>query len=65
MNTSVVNQSVGSLPHDSTGAASGTLADYVGGGGAMTGQIEVSAVGFQVVAFPCTGFDSANMVVTG
>ncbi|MBL8066643.1 MAG: hypothetical protein JNM34_12430 [Chthonomonadaceae bacterium] len=35
------------------------------GGGAMTGQIEVSAVGFQVVAFPCTGFDSANMVVTG
>ena len=31
----------------------------------MTGQIEVSAVGFQVVAFPCTGFDSANMVVTG
>jgi hypothetical protein len=65
VNTSVVNQSVGSLPHDSTGAASGTLADYVGGGGAMTGQIEVSAVGFQVVAFPCTGFDSANMVVTG
>jgi len=64
-----VNTSVVSAPTASgttyNGVPSGTLADYVGGGGAMTGQIEVLAVGFQTSSFPCLEFDSGLMVVTG
>ena len=47
------------------GVPSGTLSAYVGGGGAMTGQIEILAVGLQTSSFPCLEFDSGLMVVTG
>ncbi|MBL8064886.1 MAG: hypothetical protein JNM34_03400 [Chthonomonadaceae bacterium] len=62
--TSVVGATL-NIGQTYSGAASGTLSNYVGGGGAMTGQIEVSAVGFQSVAFPCIGFEFGQMVVTG
>ena len=63
--TSVNGLSIGALPFDSVGNVIGNLADYVGGGGAIQGRIEVRVIGIQTVAFPCTEFDSANMVVTG
>lgn len=59
------NVTVGSLPFDVSGNTTGNANNFVGSGGAMTGQIEQSAVGFQVVAFPCTSYDSANMIVSG
>lgn len=65
VDTNVVNQAIGTLPWDSQGTAAGTLSDYVDVGGAMKGEIEIRATGFQAVSFPCVEFDSALMVVTG
>ena len=65
VDTNVVNQAIGTLPWDSQGTAAGTLSDYVDVGGAMKGEIEIRATGFQAVSFPCVEFASALMVVTG
>jgi len=46
------------------GVPTGTLEDYVGTNGAMTGQIEFWARGLQTSAKPCMEFDSGLMVVT-
>jgi len=48
-----------------TGSATGVLANYVGGGGAMTGRIEIQQTGPAAVTLPCTDFEFANMKVTG
>ena len=48
-----------------TGSATGVLTNYVGGGGAMTGRIEIQQTGPAAVTLPCTDFEFANMKVTG
>jgi hypothetical protein len=48
-----------------SGNAAGTLTDYVGAGGAMTGRIEIQQTGPVVGFFPCADFEYANMKVTG
>jgi len=48
-----------------TGSAGGTLTDYVGAAGAMTGRIEIQQTGPAAVTLPCTDFEFANMKVTG
>lgn len=62
--TSVVNSNiVNGTTYN--GAATAPLARYVGGGGAMTGQIEVLQTGPSTQTFPCASFEFGQMVVTG
>jgi hypothetical protein len=48
-----------------SGNATGTLTDFVGAAGAMTGRIEIQQTGPVVGFFPCVDFEYANMKVTG
>ena len=48
-----------------TGSATGTLTNFVGGGGAMTGRLEIQQTGPAAVTLPCADFEFANMKVTG
>ena len=48
-----------------TGNAGGTLTNYVGGGGAMRGQLIVRQAGPSTAVLPRSSFETANMVVTG
>jgi len=63
VNTSVVREPTvtGSTYN---GVLTGTLSDYVGGDGRMTGMIEIRRLGLRSSRYPCIEFDSGLLVVS-